>query len=197
VRQDRPVVVMDGGPSVAAARCWWLLRHHGHDDARVLDGGLAAWLAAGGPVTTETAPAAPGDIVAGAGRLPVVDAATAGALARSGVLLDARAPARYRGEVEPVDPVAGHIPGARNLPTASVTAPDGRLLPADRLRAVLADAGVTVGVPVGASCGSGVTAAHTLLALEVAGIPAALYPGSFSEWLRDPARSVATGPEPG
>ena len=131
------------------------------------------------------------------GAMPALDAAGAAELARTGALLDARTGARYRGENEPVDPVAGHIPGAHSAPTAGNVAADGRFLPAPRLRQRLAAFGVRPGAKVGAYCGSGVTAAHTVLALEIAGIPAALYPGSWSEWITDPDRPVATGPAPG
>ena len=126
----------------------------------------------------------------------MLDAAGAGALARTGVLLDARSAERYRGDTEPVDPVAGHIPGARSAPTTANLRPDGTLLPAETLRARFAELGAH-GPAVGVYCGSGVTAAHEVLALAVAGIPAALYPGSWSEWVSEPGRPVAVGPEPG
>jgi thiosulfate/3-mercaptopyruvate sulfurtransferase len=114
-------------------------------------------------------------------------------LAQDGVLLDLRAAARYRGEVEPVDPVAGHIPGAVNLPVSALLAPDGRLLPPDELRQLFAGCGVHPGQAVGAYCGSGVTAARAVLALESVGIAASLYVGSWSNWIADPSRPVATG----
>jgi thiosulfate/3-mercaptopyruvate sulfurtransferase len=135
----------------------------------------------------------PGDFTARRGSLPVLDADAAARLARDGVLLDARAGERYRGEVEPVDPVAGHVPGARSAPSTGNVGPDGRFLDPAALRARFAALGVTGTKQVGAYCGSGVTAAHTVLALEVAGIDAALYAGSWSEWVTDPARPVATG----
>jgi thiosulfate/3-mercaptopyruvate sulfurtransferase len=194
---DTPVVVHDAGPSTSAARGWWVLRWAGLDDVRVLDGGLAAWTAAGGPVTTDVPRPGRGDVVLRPGSLPVLDAAQAARLARSGVLLDARAPERYRGEVEPVDPVGGHVPGARNAPTTGNVGADGRFLAPDALRERFAALGAGPDVAVGAYCGSGVTAAHTLLALEVAGFEATLYPGSWSEWVSDPARPVATGPDVG
>ena len=125
--------------------------------------------------------------------MPVLDADAAAAVARDGVLIDARAAARYRGEVEPVDPVAGHVPGAVNVPSAECVDDAGRLLPADLLRERFAAQGADGSRPVGTYCGSGVTAAHTVLALEVAGIPAALYAGSWSEWVTDPTRPVETG----
>ncbi|HTS96718.1 MAG TPA: sulfurtransferase [Streptosporangiaceae bacterium] len=200
VRSGQPVVVYDDGDSTIAARAWWTLAYFGHDQVRVLDGGLRAWTAAGQPVTTDEPPVAAGDFTASAGHLPVLDAAGAAALARSGVLLDARAPERYRGETEPVDRVAGHIPGAVSAPTAGNVAADGRFRPPAELRERFARLGVSAGPgtgPAGAYCGSGVTAAHEVLALALAGVPAALYVGSWSGWTADPGRPVATGPDPG
>jgi thiosulfate/3-mercaptopyruvate sulfurtransferase len=196
VRNDRLVVVYDDADSTAAARAWWLLRYFGHQSVRVLDGGFAAWTAAGHPVqkgSRASAPAA-GDFTASPGHLAVLDADGAAALARTGVLLDARAGARYRGETEPVDPVAGHIPGAVSAPTAENVREDGTFRPPDDLGRRFAALGADGGTAVGAYCGSGVTAAHEVLALTLAGIPAALYPGSWSEWITNPARPVATGP---
>jgi thiosulfate/3-mercaptopyruvate sulfurtransferase len=190
------VVVYDAATSTAAARAWWLLRYFGHVAVSVLDGGLAAWLQAGGALETgfpATAPGAPGDFTARPGAMPVLDADRAAALALGGRLLDARAPERFRGEDEPIDAVAGHIPGARNRPTTENVGADGRFLAAERLREGFAAAGVTGRTGVGAYCGSGVTAAHQVLALELAGVAAALYPGSWSEWITDPQRPVATG----
>ena len=132
-----------------------------------------------------------------AGHLPVLDADGAAALARSGRLLDARAGERYRGEVEPIDPKRGHIPGALSLPTTENIDPDGRFVGADDLRARLAALGIEASDGLGVYCGSGVTAAHEIAALASAGITAALYPGSWSAWSNDPARPVATGPDPG
>ncbi|MCA2219864.1 sulfurtransferase [Nonomuraea aurantiaca] len=193
VSGERPVVVYDDTGSMAAARAWWTLRYFGHPDVRVLDGGLSAWADAGLPVVKETPEVRPGDFVARPGGMPLLSAAEAGALATSGVLLDARAGERYRGEVEPIDPVAGHVPGAVSAPTTENIGPDGRFRPAADLRERFAALGVGEGVPAGAYCGSGVTAAHELLAMEVAGLPAALYVGSWSEWVADPARPIATG----
>jgi thiosulfate/3-mercaptopyruvate sulfurtransferase len=192
---DRPVVAYDQGQPGGAARAWWLLGWFGHPGARVLDGGLPAWVAAGLPLTTEVPDPEPGDFTARPGGRPVLDAAGAAELAAAGVLLDARAPARYQGLEEPVDPVAGHIPGARNAPITDFAGDPG-LAPPGRLRELLAAHGAGDGVPVGAYCGSGVVAAQLVLALEVAGVPAALYPGSWSEWVADPSRPVATGPTP-
>jgi thiosulfate/3-mercaptopyruvate sulfurtransferase len=195
VRHDRPVVAYDQGEPGGAARAWWLLGWFGHPDARVLDGGLGAWVAAGLPLTTETADPDPGDFTARPGGRSLLDAAGAARLAAAGVLLDARAPARYQGLEEPVDPVAGHIPGARNAPMADLVGDHG-LVPPASLRRLLDRHGARPGTPVGAYCGSGVVAAHVVLACEVAGIPASLYAGSWSDWVTDPSRPVATGPEP-
>jgi thiosulfate/3-mercaptopyruvate sulfurtransferase len=194
VRADRAVVLYDDWGGLAAARAWWLLRHHGHDDVRLLDGGWPAWIGAGGPVEKGEEPSEPGDFTATPGRLPVLDAASAARVARDGVLLDARAPERYRGETEPLDPVAGHVPGAVSLPTSRNLDERGRW----RSRAELAEAyAVTDGAgEVGAYCGSGVTAAHDLFALHLLGREGALYAGSWSGWTSDPGRPVATSGRP-
>jgi thiosulfate/3-mercaptopyruvate sulfurtransferase len=196
VCDDTPVIVYDAAESTAAARAWWVLRWAGLRDVRVLDGGLAAWIAAGRALQTGSAMPRTGDVTVRAGGMSAIGATGAAEVARTGILIDARIPARYRGEFEPVDPVAGHIPGARNLPAETSIARDGRFLPATELRQRFAAAGVSADAPVGAYCGSGVTAAHTVLALEIAGLSAALYPGSWSEWITDPGRPVATGGEP-
>lgn len=196
VREGGAVVAYDDADGTSAARAWWLLRWAGLADVRVLDGGFAAWVAAGRPLTTDVPAVEPGDVVVRPGGMPVLDAEGAAALGTDGVLLDARAEARYRGEVEPVDPVAGHIPGARSAPTDGNVGPDGRFRAPERLRERFAALGVARDRPVGAYCGSGVTAAQQVLALELAGVRAALYPGSWSEWVADPTRPVATGPDP-
>ena len=188
------VVVYDDCGGQSAARAWWMLRDAGLADVRILDGGLAAWRRAGLPLETGHEMAALGSVHLRPGQLPVIDAD--GAAAFPGVLLDARAGERYRGETEPVDPRAGHIPGAVSAPTAVNLAPDGTFLPAAVLRERFARLGVQAGRPVAVYCGSGVTAAHTVAALALAGIEAALYPGSFSQWSRDPQRPVAVGAEP-
>jgi thiosulfate/3-mercaptopyruvate sulfurtransferase len=193
VSDSRPVVVYDDAGATTAARAWWALRYFGHRDVRVLDGGLPAWIAAGLPTDKETSATVAGDFTARPGGMPVLTADEAGALAGAGVLLDARAAERYRGEVEPVDPVAGHVPGAVSAPTTENLRPDGTFRPAAELRARFAALGVGDGVEAGAYCGSGVTAAHEVLALEIAGRPAALYAGSWSNWVADPTRPVATG----
>jgi thiosulfate/3-mercaptopyruvate sulfurtransferase len=195
VGDGRPVVAYDQGEPGGAARAWWLLGWFGHPDARVLDGGLPAWVAAGLALASEVPDPDPGDFRARPGGRPILDAAGAAHLAATGILLDARAPARYQGLEEPVDPVAGHIPGARNAPMAELLGDHG-LASAVTLRRLLEAHGARPGTPVGAYCGSGVVAAHLVLALEVAGLHAALYPGSWSEWVADPSRPVATGPDP-
>ncbi|WP_026316629.1 sulfurtransferase [Actinokineospora enzanensis] len=197
VRADSPVVAYDGDNGSVAARAWWLLRWAGHREVAVLDGGYAAWVAEGRPVTTDVPAPEPGDIEVHPGAMPVLDADEAAALARDGVLLDARAPERYRGDVEPVDPQAGHVPGAVNAPFAGHLGADGRWLAPEALAARFVELGVT-GDRVGTYCGSGVSAASVVLALELAGVtptgrPAALYTGSWSHWSRDPERPVATG----
>jgi thiosulfate/3-mercaptopyruvate sulfurtransferase len=198
VSGSRPVVAYDAADAAAAARAWWLLRYFGHGQAKVLDGGYRAWVASGEPVETGNgAEIATGDFTARPGHLPVLTAGEAARLARRGVLLDARSAERYQGEVEPVDPVAGHIPGAVSAPATANLGPDGRFLPPAQLRARFAELGVTPRAAVGAYCGSGVTAAQEVLALTVAGTEAALYAGSWSEWITDPSRPVAAGPDPG
>ncbi|TWD84134.1 thiosulfate/3-mercaptopyruvate sulfurtransferase [Kribbella amoyensis] len=194
IEADTPVVVYDAANSTAAARARWVFRYFGVRDVRVLDGGLAAWRAAGGEVTTEVPADATSTFVATPGHLPVLDAAAAADLATTGVLLDARAPERFAGEVEPMDKVAGHIPGAINAPTTENVDPEGRFLPAGRLRARFAALGADGTKPIGTYCGSGVTAAHESLALEVAGLEAPVYLGSWSHWITDPDHPVATGP---
>jgi thiosulfate/3-mercaptopyruvate sulfurtransferase len=217
VQAGRDVVVYDEADATIAARAWWLLRYfgfgrdgtelqgagsqaggsHGPGRVRVLDGGFRAWQAAGQLVSTADVTALPGDFSAKPGYRPVLDADGAAAVARSGVLLDARAPARYRGETEPADPVAGHIPGALSAPTAENVNAAGFFRSVADLQARFIDLGIAAGQEVGVYCGSGVTAAHEVLALDLAGIPAALYVGSWSGWITDPARPVATGPQPG
>lgn len=193
VRRDSLVVVYDDADSTAAARAWWNLRYFGHERVRVLDGGFRAWTVAGLPVSTEVPEPEPGDFVAKAGGMPLLDADGAAVLAKDGVLLDARAGERFRGEAEPVDPVAGHIPGAVSAPTLGNVGVDGRFLPAALLRERFAKLGATDAAHVGAYCGSGVTAAHEVLALTLAGVPAALYVGSWSNWVADSRNPVATG----
>jgi thiosulfate/3-mercaptopyruvate sulfurtransferase len=194
------VVVYDDLGNLSAARAWWLLRNAGVADVRLLDGGLAAWRAEGLPVVVGEEPVAVGTITLVSDRFLTLDADGAAALARDGVLLDARAAERYRGDIEPVDPRAGHIPGAVSAPTAGNLDEDGRFLPVAALRARFEALGVRNGAAaeeraadVGVYCGSGVTAAHEAVALTLAGFTPALYPGSWSQWSNLPDRPVATG----
>lgn len=193
VSQDSRVVVYDGWRSIAASRVWWLLRHHGLDTVRVLDGGWKAWQAAGLPVETATAEVPVGDFVAAPGQLSTLDAEAAAELGRDGVLVDARPADRFRGENETVDAVAGHIPGACSLPALELSGPDHRMLASEELKARLGAAGLGTAAPAGAYCGSGVQAAFMTLAAAVAGISddLPLYAGSWSEWITDPSRPVA------
>jgi thiosulfate/3-mercaptopyruvate sulfurtransferase len=193
VRTGHPVVVYDAGDGQAAARLWWTLRWVGHDAVQVLDGGFAAWVSDGRPIEPGTALPPRGDIVVQPGGMPVLDADEAAALPSAGTLLDARIAPRFRGEMEPVDPVAGHIPGAVNMPAAALLDDTGKLLTPEKLRAIFEEAGVRPG-PVGAYCGSGVTAAQTVLALRLAGYEdPALYVGSWSNWCHDRQRPIALG----
>ncbi|NYT96540.1 sulfurtransferase [Salinispora sp. H7-4] len=199
VRAGHPVVVYDGGDGMSAARAWWTLRWAGHRSVRVLHGGHPAWVAAGLPTSTETPTPSPGDVAVRPGALPVLVAAEAARLAtaETGTLVDVRVAPRYRGETEPVDPVAGHVPGAVNLPAPEYVT-EGRFPAADVLRERFAAAGVAAAEPVGVYCGSGVTAAQAAFALHLAGRPdVALYVGSWSNWVADPSRPVAVGQEPG
>lgn len=186
----RPVVVYDDWQGRAAARAWWLLRHHGHPDVRVLDGGLEAWRAIDGALETGVATRDRGDFDGRSGLMPVVEAEAVPDVA---VLVDARVPERFSGEAEPLDPVAGHVPGAVNVPTSANLDGSGRFRSAAELREVYAAVGAVPGADVAAYCGSGVTACHDILAMEVAGVRAALYPGSWSGWITDPGRPVACG----
>ena len=193
------VVGYDDSGGVYASRLWWLLRWLGHRRVAVLDGGLAAWRAERRPLSTASTPPAPRRFAAqpDAGGQVSADELAALLAGRECVLLDARAAERFEGLVEPLDPRAGHVPGARNHPFTRNLGADGRFLGAAELRTRLAP--VLRSEPaerVISMCGSGVTACHTLLALEIAGLAGArLYPGSWSEWCRDLGRPVATGPE--
>jgi thiosulfate/3-mercaptopyruvate sulfurtransferase len=180
------VVVYDDLGNMSAARAWWLLRHAGVENVRLLDGALGAWRAAGLDVEVGGEEVEPGSISLAYGTLATVSIDEVGDVPQSGVLLDARAPERFRGEIEPVDPRAGHIPGARNTPTGGNLDADGRFLAPEVLRARFAEVGVTTESPVVSYCGSGVTAAHNIVALTLAGFEVALYPGSWSEWSNHP-----------
>lgn len=189
-----PVVVYDDDGNRAAARAWWLLRWAGVREVALLDGGLEAWRAAGMRLSTgDTAPRR-GDVTLAAGSMP-----TAGideVAETDSVLLDARPPERYRGGEDPIDPRAGHIPGAHSMPTGGNLDADGRFLSETQLRERFATVGVAEGSDVIAYCGSGVTAAHQIVALGLAGVDATLFPGSWSQWSSDPSRPAATGSTP-
>ncbi|MEU1433611.1 sulfurtransferase [Streptomyces sp. NPDC005775] len=194
VDRDRPVVVYDQRDATISARLWWMLRDYGHPAVRVLDGGYEAWVRAGAPVGTGPgAPVAPGGFTGTPGAMPLLTVDEVPDAAARGFLLDSRLPERFRGEVEPLDPVAGHIPGALSAPTFDNSAPDGRFRSPEELRSRFSGLGLTHDRPVAAYCGSGVTAAHQVLALRLAGFDAALYAGSWSEWIADPDRPVAVG----
>jgi thiosulfate/3-mercaptopyruvate sulfurtransferase len=193
VRADRPVVVYDGAGNLAAARAWWLLRWAGVADVRLLDGALPAWTAAGGALDTDDVVPEPSDIELRAGELPTLELEDVEPFTADGVLLDARAGERYRGEVEPIDPRAGHIPGATSAPTTANLNADGRFRSPEELRERFAAVGADGSQPVAVYCGSGVTAAHEVAALAIAGVDAALYPGSFSQWSNHDELRVDTG----
>ncbi|MGO4489052.1 sulfurtransferase [Microbacterium sp. 2RAF4] len=196
VRSGDTVIAYDDFRGIAAARAWWLLRQAGVD-VRVLDGGIRAWRAEGFDIATDDVSPEPGDVVLdpiGDDALSIDEAA---AFPASGVLIDARAADRYRGDSEPFDPVGGHIPGARNLPEPVHFDADGKILDRETILATFAEVGVTPGTPVAAYCGSGVTAAHTALVLHEVGIEAKVFPGSWSQWSNTPGRPVAVGDQPG
>jgi thiosulfate/3-mercaptopyruvate sulfurtransferase len=185
VRDGVPIVVYDDWNRAGSARAWWVLTAAGLPGVRILDGGLGAWT---GPLDTGTVVPKPGDVTVPhddlyAGARPTLTAEQA---ADAEVLLDARAPERFRGDVEPVDPVAGHIPGASNMPSTGLLTDDGRFLAAG----TLID---RIGAVDGVYCGSGVTASVVIAALAAEGVDAPLYPGSWSEWCSDPTRPVAKG----
>ncbi|RJG02206.1 sulfurtransferase [Noviherbaspirillum sedimenti] len=195
INNKSQVIAYDAQGGMFAARLWWLLRWIGHDAVAVLDGGVQAWTASGMWLSAELRGKPYGDIIAQAPLVTTVDAATLVANLQEQTLtvIDARAPDRFRGENETIDPVGGHIPGAQNRFFKNNLQEDGRFKPAAQLRA---EWQAVIASPQAAAmqCGSGVTACHNLLALEVAGLPgAALYPGSWSEWCAEPARPVASG----
>jgi thiosulfate/3-mercaptopyruvate sulfurtransferase len=191
------VVAYDQGNGAMASRLWWLARWVGHDAVAVLDGGLQAWIAAGGPLDRAVSAPRRGTFVLQARADRTIEAPDVerGLADGSLVVVDARAADRFEGRNETIDPVAGHVPGARNHPFAANLGPDGRFLAPAALRALWQSTlGGADPRSVAVMCGSGVTACHDLLALEHAGLPGArLYPGSWSEWIRDAGRGVARG----
>lgn len=197
VNPDSQVVAYDAQGGMFAARLWWMLRWIGHEAVAVLDGGLPAWLDAGQTLSTEAERNPRGTIALQPAITATVDAndVLAGLPQATRTVIDARAPDRFRGENETLDPVGGHIPGAKNRFFKDNLLPDGRFKPAEQLRSEFS---ALIGDPQSAvmQCGSGVTACHNLLALEIAGMSgAALYPGSWSEWCSDASRPVARGAE--
>jgi thiosulfate/3-mercaptopyruvate sulfurtransferase len=196
VRQGSLVVAYDDWNRAGSARAWWVLTAAGLADVRILDGGLGAWRSAGHELQTGAVTPQPGNVTVPhddlyAGSRPTLTAEQADTV----TLLDARAPERYRGDVEPLDPVAGHIPGAKNLPSGAVLAADGTFLGDYALAQLLSDRDIDRHEAVGAYCGSGVTATVAIAALAAMGRKAALYPGSWSEWSSDPSHRVARGTE--
>ncbi|WP_159707432.1 sulfurtransferase [Arthrobacter sp. 18067] len=190
------VVAYDNSGSMAAARVWWMLRNAGVTSVYLLDGGLAAWRANGYPGESGEVTPAVGNVSLGDGNMPAITEQEAARWHSSGVLFDARAGERYRGEVEPVDPRAGHIPGAVSAPTTGNVTGDGTFLPAEELKRRFEELGVDESAHIAVYCGSGVTASHEIAALEIAGYRAALFPGSFSQWSNNAANPVAVGSDP-
>jgi thiosulfate/3-mercaptopyruvate sulfurtransferase len=190
------VVVYDDLKNLSSARAWWLLRYAGLADVRILDGSLRAWTAAGQPLESGDVVPSAGSVTLEYGALPILSIDEAAVLPDQGILLDARASERYRGDVEPIDPRAGHIPGAISAPTTDNVDADGFFLAAPALRERFAELGVSGDAPLGVYCGSGVTAAHDAFALTLAGFAPALYPGSWSQWSNTPDRPIATGTTP-
>lgn len=198
IREQDEVVAYDGGGNYASARVWWLLRDAGFDRVRLLDGALPAWTEAGFALESGESAAVPGDVSLSSGQLPALTLDEVGGfVSGGGALLDARAPERYRGDEEPIDPRAGHVPGALNAPTGGNLDDDGRFRSADELRGRFAKLGVDGTRPIGTYCGSGVTATHNLVGLALAGFDGALFPGSWSQWSNHDELPVATGAAPG
>ena len=191
------VAVYDQGPGSIAARLWWMLRNVGHHRVSVLDGGYLQWTSTGRPITRVEPDPPPAMFEVGQGCTATVDRHSLRSRLGAVQVIDARAPERYRGEVEPVDPAAGHIPTSLSAPTDGNLDADGMFKAPEELAARFADLGIDPAVPIVSSCGSGVTACHNILALRRAGLPEAmLYPGSWSDW-SSAGFPVATGPRPG
>jgi thiosulfate/3-mercaptopyruvate sulfurtransferase len=193
---EHAIVAYDQGGGTIAARLWWMLDALGHPDVALLDGGLPAWIAAGGELTTDPPTIQPARLELATAWPGTIDRDQVAAELGRLRILDVRAPERYRGETEPIDPVAGHIPTARNLPTGGNVGADGRFLSPERLRERF-EALPEADLPTVVHCGSGINACHTAFAMRLAGLPDPLpYPGSYSDWSRS-GMKVATGPEPG
>jgi thiosulfate/3-mercaptopyruvate sulfurtransferase len=188
------IVAYDDVGNFSAARAWWLLRWAGLEAVRLLDGGLGAWRRAGYGTESGTVARERGDVTLAPGSLPALSAEESAAVARTGLLLDARASERFRGDFEPVDPRGGHVPGAVSAPTSENLRPDGTFADSAELARRFAGLGADRAAAIGVYCGSGITATHEIAALAIAGFDAALYPGSWSQWVSDPARPVAVGP---
>ena len=196
IRSGAPVVVYDDHRMLAASRVWWALRRAGLADVRVLDGGWPAWRASGGDVATGEHSVAPGDVELGSpGDEGILDTPSAAAWPDTGVLVDVRAAERYRGETEPLDPIAGHVPGAKNLPIARLLTDDGRFRAASDIAAAFDDVGATADAAIATYCGSGITAAQFALAGAIAGRDVTVYPGSWSAWSNTEGAPIATGEE--
>jgi thiosulfate/3-mercaptopyruvate sulfurtransferase len=198
IRQGMPVVVYDHDRCLQAGRAWWVLRWAGIESVRMLDGGFAAWQAAGLPVATQPGAPEAGDVTLSAGHLRVLDADGAAAMARQGILLDTRIRPNYIGATVAVGEARrGHIPGSVSAPAIDNLTEAGTFTDAETLRLLYAALGVDGSGPVGISCGAGISAAHAVAVLASIGIEAAMYPGSWSAWIADPARPVVVGGKPG
>jgi thiosulfate/3-mercaptopyruvate sulfurtransferase len=198
IQQDTPVVAYDDWNRAGSARAWWVLTAAGIDQVRILDGGLNAWRSAGRSLEEGSVRRPPGNVTVPQDNLYAGSRPTLAAdqlAAKTVTLLDARAPERFRGDVEPLDPVAGHIPGAKNLPSGAVLTGDGTFIGEEGVGNLLSQHGIDRVDGLGVYCGSGVTAAITIAALAATGRDAALYPGSWSEWCSDPSRPIARGSE--
>lgn len=194
---EHTIVIHDAAQGQYGARMWWMLDRLGHDSVYMLDGGIAAWRAAGGPWTAERSTPMRATMTLATDWPGTTDRERVAASRHAIDLVDVRAPERYRGEVEPIEKVPGHIPGARNRPCGTMLTPDGRMLPGDEIRPLIRGEGERAERPLVISCGSGVTACFGTLAARVAGLPdPILYPGSYSDWV-GAGMPVATGPEPG
>lgn len=196
IRPGDAVVVYDDLNNMSSARAWWLLAASGIADVRLLDGSLQAWRESGNSLDHDDVAPEPGNVVLHYGHLPMIDIDNVATFPSRGTLLDARDRERYSGESEPIDPRAGHIPGALSAPTTANVDERGRFLAPEELRERFRALGVPEAGDVAVYCGSGVTAAHEVAALTVAGYASTLYPGSWSQWSNHPERPVATGAEP-